>query len=150
MPVRELPPLLGTRHFRVLIGRSDIGFCEVGRISSETDPALPAEERTHRFATIVLRRALTQSTELYDWRRKVAAGKRDRRAVTIQQLDSAGGTIVNAWRLDGAWPCRWSGPSFNAVGNDLAIEELELCFDDVVWLEEPSKPSRSRTKTEGA
>jgi hypothetical protein len=36
------------------------------------------------------------------------------------------------------------------VGNDVAIEELELCFDDVVWLEEPSKPSRSRTKTEGA
>jgi hypothetical protein len=145
MPVRELPPLLGTRHFRVLIGRTDVGFCEVGRISSETDLALPADERAHRFATVVLRRALTQSTELYDWRMKIAAGKRDRRAVTIQQLDSAGGTIVNAWRLDGAWPCRWSGPSFNAVGNDLALEELELCFDDVVWLQAPDN-----APTEGA
>ena len=151
MPVGE-PPLLGTSHFRVLIGRREVGFCEVSRITSTTDVALPPEERAPRFETVVLRRALTQSTELYEWRRKIAAGKRDRRAVTIQQLDSAGGAIVNAWRLEDAWPCRWSGPAFDAAGNDIAFEELELCFDDVVWLEEaePSKPSRSRTKTQGA
>ena len=150
MPVRE-PPLLGTSHFRVLIGRREVGFCEVSRITSATDVALPPEERAPRFETVLLRRALTRSTELYDWRRKIAGGKRDRRDVTIQQLDAAGGEIVNAWRLEGAWPCRWSGPAFDAMGNDVAIEELELCFDDVVWLEEePSKPSRSRTKTQGA
>jgi hypothetical protein len=27
------------------------------------------------------------------------------------------------------------GPEFNALGSDLAYEELELAFDDVVWLE---------------
>jgi hypothetical protein len=151
MPVRE-PPLLGTSHFRVLIGRREVGFCEISRITSATDVALPPDERAPGFETVVLRRALTQSTDLYDWRRKIATGKRDRRAVTIQQLDSAGGEVVNAWRLEGAWPCRWSGPAFDAAGNDIAFEELELCFDDVVWLEEPepSKPSRSRTKTQGA
>lgn len=149
MPVRE-PPLLGTSHFRVLIGRREVGFCEISRISSGTDVVLPPDECAPRFETVLLRRALTQSTELYDWRRNIAAGKRDRRAVTIQQLDSAGGQIVNAWRLEDAWPCRWSGPSFDAAGNDIAIEELELCFDDIVWLEEPAKPSRSRTKTQGA
>lgn len=149
MPVQE-PPLLGTSHFRVLIGRREVGVCEVGRISSETDVTLPPGERAPSYDTVVLRRALSQSTELYDWRRKIVAGKHDRRAVTIQQLDSAGGEIVNAWRLDGAWPCRWSGPAFDAAGNDIAMEELELCFDDVVWLAEPSKPSRSRTKTQGA
>ena len=151
MPVGE-PPLLGTSHFRVLIGRREVGFCDVSRITSATDVALPPEERAPSFETVVLRRSLTQSTELYDWRRNIVAGKRDRRVVTIQQLDSAGGEIVNAWRLEGAWPCRWSGPAFDAAANDVALEELELCFDDVVWLEEaePSKPSRSRTKTQGA
>jgi phage tail-like protein len=148
MPVRELPPLLGTSHFRVLIGRQELGFAEVSPITSETC------EAEHRFDAVVLRRALTQSTELYDWRRKIVAGKRDRRAVTIQQLASAGGEVVNAWRLDGAWPRKWSGPSFNAAGNDVAMEEIELCFDDVVWLQEPEKPSRPtsrpRRKTEGA
>ncbi len=154
MSVRELPPLLGTSHFRVLIGAREFGFSEVGRLSSETDLTIAPPERSHRFETVVLRRALTRSTELYDWRRKIISGKGDRRPVTIHQLDAAGGGIVNSWRLEGAWPCRWSGPTFNAAGTDVAIEELELAYDDLVWLAEPaqprSNPSRSRKKTEGA
>lgn len=128
MPSREPPPLHGTSHFRVLIGRRELGFSEVGPLSSLTD-----DGQAHGFAAVVLRRALTGSTELYDWRRAVAAGKRDRRQVTIHQLASAGGEIVNSWRLEGAWPRRWSGPSFDAAGNDVAMEELELCFDDLIW-----------------
>ena len=154
MPVRELPPLLGTSHFRVLIGRRELGFSEVGRLSSETDLTLPPEERSHGFETVVLRRALTRSTELYDWRRRITSGKNDRRLVTIHQLDAAGGGIVNSWRLEGAWPCRWSGPAFNAAGNDIAMEELELAYDDLVWVAEPEtpppKPPRSRKQSEGA
>ena len=144
MPSRELPQLLGTSHFRVLVGRREIGFAEVSRLSSTTD-----EERVHRYETVILRRALTQSTDLYDWRRRIASGRNDRRAVTIQQLDAAGGTVVNAWRLDGAWPCRWSGPSFDASATAVATEELELAYDDLVWLQ-PEETPRSRTKTQGA
>jgi phage tail-like protein len=154
MPSLELPPLLGTSHFRVLIGRRELGFSEVSRLSSETDSALAPDGRSQRFETVVLRRALSGSTELYDWRRRIMGGKNDRRPVTIQQLDSAGGAVVNSWRLEGAWPCRWSGPSFDAAGNEVAIEELELAYDDLVWLTEPakppSKPSASRKQTEGA
>src|SRR3954462_10073222 len=153
MPPRELPPLLGTSHFRVLIGRRELGFSEVGRLSSATDCTLPPAEQAHRFETVVLRRALSQSTELFDWRMKIVRGRNDRRPVTIQQLDAAVGRIVNAWRVEAAGPCRWSGPSFNAMGNDVAIEELELAYEELVWLAEPSPPkptSRSRTKSEGA
>ena len=153
MPSLELPPLLGTSHFRVLIARRELGFSEVGRLSSETDPTLPPKERSHRFETVILRRALTRSTELYDWRRSIVGGKDDRRQVMIHQLESAGGGIANSWRLERAWPCRWSGPSFNATGNDVAIEELELAYDDLVWLAQPEKPpskSRSRKPTQGA
>jgi hypothetical protein len=139
MPPRDLPPLLGTSHFRVLIGRRELGFSEVGRLSSATDWALSADEQVHRFETVVLRRALSQSTELYDWRMKIVGGRNDRRPVTIQQLDAAGGKIVNSWRLEGAWPCRWSGPAFNAVGNEVAIEEIELVYEELVWLTEPNK-----------
>jgi phage tail-like protein len=83
----------------------------------------------------VLRRALTSSTELYDWRRHIVDGRDDHRDVTIRQLSAPGGKAVHAWRLVGAWPCRWSGPSFNALSNDIAWEELELMFDDLVWLD---------------
>ena len=58
MPAREPPPLYRTSHFRVLIGKRELGFAEVGPLSSGTDLALPPEERAHYFETIVLRRAL--------------------------------------------------------------------------------------------
>jgi phage tail-like protein len=87
----------------------------------------------------VLRRALTTSTELYDWRRLIVAGKDDRRDVTIRQLSAPGGKIVNSWRLVRAWPCRWSGSAFDAMNNDIAYEELELTFDDLIWLDHNPK-----------
>jgi phage tail-like protein len=136
MPDRELEPLLRTSYFRVLIDERELGFAEVGRLTSETDLARPAGERPHRFETVVLRRALTRSAELYDWRRRIVDGSDDRREVTIHQLAAPEGEIANSWRLVGAWPCRWSGPAFDALDSSIAYEELELAFDDVVWLEQ--------------
>jgi phage tail-like protein len=133
MSARELEPVLGTSHFRVLIGRREVGFAQVGRVTSATDPAETPDARGHRFDTIVLRRALTGSTELYEWRRRVLEGKDERRDVTIHQLDGPGGNVANSWRLVRAWPCRWSGPAFDALATGIAFEELELAFEDVVW-----------------
>jgi phage tail-like protein len=134
MPSRDDDPLLRVSSFEVLIGDLELGFAEVSRLSSDTDVAEPQDRRTHLFATVVLRRALTSSTELYDWRRLIVDGKDDRRDVTIHQLSAPGGEVVNSWRLVQAWPCRWSGPAFDAMSNDIAFEEVELTFDDLVWL----------------
>lgn len=140
MAAREPEPLLGTSHFRVRIGRRELGFCDVGRLSSATEWLDPGEKPRHRFETIVLRRALTRSQELYEWRRRIVAGRYDRREVTISQLDGPRGEVVNSWRLVRAWPCRWSGPAFDAGQTGLAYEELELAFDDLVWL--PDNPTQ--------
>jgi hypothetical protein len=154
MPDDEPGALLGTSHFRVLIGREELGFAEVTRLVSVTDLEAPPEERGNRFETVVLRRALSPDRELYDWRRRIVDGTDDRRQVTIHQLESAGGRIVNSWRLVRAWPCRWSGPDFNAQASDVAIEELELAFDDLVWLKARPRPkprgARSLPTTQGA
>jgi phage tail-like protein len=123
---REVEGLLGTSNFRVLIGDRELGFSTVSRLTSGT-----LDEQ--QFAPVVLRRALSRSTELYEWRRAVAAGKDDRRDVTIQQLDRPGGEVVNVWRLVRAWPVRWSGPVFDALDAGIACEELELAFDDLTW-----------------
>jgi len=136
---REPEPLLRISCFDVLIGTRELGFAEIGRLISETGVSTHPDRPVHRFATVVFKRALTSSTELYDWRRLIVEGKDDRRDVTIRQLSAPGGQIVNAWRLTRAWPCRWSGPGFNAMSNDIAYEEIELIFDDIVWLEHKPK-----------
>jgi phage tail-like protein len=142
MPAREPEPLLRTSYFNVLIGERELGFAEITGLTSVTDPPTPVRELQHRFETVVLRRALTRSTELYDWRRHIVDGQDDRRDVTIQQLEAPGGEVANSWRLTAAWPCRWSGPAFNALDNSVAHEELELAFDDLVWV-------ASKTTTKG-
>ena len=63
--------------------------------------------------------------------------------MTIRQLVRARRSkIVNAWRLERAWPSRWSGPAFDAMSNDIAYEELEIAFDDLVWLDAPPHQSQ--------
>ncbi len=145
MTEHEPAALLGTSHFRVLIGREELGFAEVSPLSSEVDP-----ETGEGFAHVVLRRALTRDTTLFDWRRAVADGKRDRRTVTIHQLERAGGRTVNTWRLVRAWPCRWSGPALNALESGLAFEEIELAFDDLVWVRPRPPRRRPRPTSQGA
>lgn len=146
MPEHEAVALLGTTDFRVLIGREELGFCEVGPLSSQTDL-----ETGEDFAHVVLRRALSRDTTLFDWRRAIADGVDDRRSVTIQQLEHAGGRIANSWRLVRAWPCRWSGPALNALESGIAFEELELAFDDLVWMRPRApRPRRPRPTSQGA
>jgi phage tail-like protein len=141
MATGEGEPLLRVDAFEVLIGDRELGFAQVGALSSETDLEGDDPGR-NRFATVVLRRAITTSSELFDWRRAIVAGKDDRRDVTIRQLSAPGGKAVNAWRLVGARPVRWSGPAFDALHADIAFEEIELAFDDLVWL-------ASRTRIRG-
>jgi len=147
MPEREAAALLGTSHFRVLIGREELGFAEVSPLSSEVDP-----ESGEQFAHVVLRRALSRDTTLFDWRRAIVEGKNDRRTVTIHQLELAGGRIANSWRLVRAWPYRWSGPALNALESGVAFEEVELAYDDLVWVRRrPPRPSRRpRPTSQGA
>lgn len=108
---------LGTGHFRVVVGERELGFAEVGPLSAGGMPA-----------TIVLRRALTRSPELFEWSRRD-----DRREVRIEQLDGPGGEIANAWTLVGAHPLRWTGPRFDAIAGGIAFEELELAYEDIRW-----------------
>jgi phage tail-like protein len=145
MPGRRDAPLLRISAFEVRIGKRDVGFAEVSRLSSESVEAASADgagRDVPHFASVVLRRALSTSTDLYDWRRSIVDGKADRRDVTISQLSGPGGRPVNTWRLVGAWPARWSGPAFDARSGEIAFEEIELRFDDLVWL-------RSDTSTTG-
>lgn len=134
MPSRLPDALLRINCFEVFIGDREIGVAEVSRLTSETEVAGLPDRPVHRFAPVVIKRALTGSTELYEWRRRVVNGKDDRRDVTIRQLSAPGGAVVNAWRLTRAWPRRWSGPAFDAMKNDVACEELELTFEDLIWL----------------
>ena len=132
MPRRDAEPLLRTSYFQVLIDDRELGFAEITPLTSRTEVDA-AEGARHGFDTVILRRAVTRSTELYEWRRRIAEGADDRRTVRIEQLEAPGGPVANSWTLVDAWPCRWSGPAFDAQSSAIAVEELELRFENLVW-----------------
>jgi phage tail-like protein len=130
----KLSPPYSSAHFRVLIGATEIGFCHITRLQASDGGASPggASDATPP-PSVILRRAITQSKDLYRWRERAAAGKRERRTVTIHQCDPTGKTILNTWVLHGCRPVRWSGPEFNALASDILWEEVEICCERLEW-----------------
>jgi len=126
-------PIL-TRNFRVIIDGVEIGFAVISQLAS-ISAEMPVRGRAkiaHRYANVVLRRALGRDRRLFAWRESIMAGKRDRRRVEIRQLDD-NFEPVSSWILEAAWPCRWAGPLFDANAAGIAMEEIELAFDKLIW-----------------
>ena len=84
-----------------------------------------------------IRRALDQSQALFTWRSAVVAGQPDTRDVMIQLLDSPGGQPMLAWMLYDAWPLSWSGPVLDALQPGVALEQAELAYARLQWLNHP-------------
>ncbi len=83
-----------------------------------------------KYSNIVLKWGLTDDADLYKWHREVIKGNIQRKNGSIILLDRQGNEKVR-WNFINAWPSKWDGPDFNAEGNDVAIETLELAHEGV-------------------
>lgn len=83
-----------------------------------------------KFANITLKRGYTSDRRLYDWFEDVMTGRTEkiRKDISVVQLDMAGQETLR-WTLYNAFPVKYTAPAFNAKGNDLAIESLELAYE---------------------
>jgi phage tail-like protein len=82
-----------------------------------------------QYGEVTLRYGLTDSPELWRWFTTAIEGNVDRRHVSIILLDSGGTKPVMKWDLLDAWPSRWRGAPLDALGQEVAIEELTLVFE---------------------
>ncbi len=81
-----------------------------------------------KYFNIILKRGFTGSMELYNWRKSVISGQIERKNFAIVLIDEKR-QEMSRWVFRNAWPCRMSGPDLNAKGNEVAIEELEICHE---------------------
>ena len=86
-----------------------------------------------KYSNITLKWGTTDDRELYDWHRQWVTGDpaAKRKNGSIVLLDRQGQEKLR-WNFVNAWPAKWTGPSFNAEGNDVAIETLELAHEGLV------------------
>ncbi|MFC4808127.1 phage tail protein [Paenibacillus sp. GCM10023250] len=81
-----------------------------------------------KYGNITLKWGQTDSLDLYNWHKEAIAGSIQRRNLSIIVVDEAGNDKAR-WDFVGAWPTKYDAPDFNAKGNEIAIESIEIVHE---------------------
>lgn len=125
-------------------GGSDATLCQ-GAFSELTGLEATMEPRTIReggrnwgsvqrpgvvnFATVVLKRGITRSRDLWWWFELLGQGGYvNRLKAEIEIRDSAGARVMG-WTLRRALPVKFKAADLNAKGTDVGIEELHIVHE---------------------
>ncbi len=86
-----------------------------------------------KYGNVTLKWGMTASTTFYDWVIGISDGSMkdgDReKDVTIELYDDANSTVLASWKLEKAWPSKYTAPDFNASSSEIAFESIELvCY----------------------
>ena len=119
-------------------GLARAGFRECSGLDASQDP-IEYREGTeglttrklpglNKYSNITLKWGMTDDAEMWEWRKKAMTGKIERKNGSIVLLDDTGAEKMR-WNFREAWPTKWTGPSFNATGNEVAIETLEIAHE---------------------
>jgi phage tail-like protein len=114
------------------------GFREASGLDSSQDP-IEYREGTdplhakklpglNKSSNISLKWGITDDAQLWEWRKKSIDGKVERKNGSIVLYNDAGEEKIR-WNFMEGWPTKWTGPSFNATGNEVAIETLEIAHE---------------------
>lgn len=130
--------------FRLEIDQiTQAGFREVTIADSSQDPIEYREGHeaptVHKlpglikYGNVSLKWGITDSMELYEWRKLVQDGnmKKARRNIAIVLQDDEGNDKAR-WEINEAWPTKYAAPDLNATGSDIAIETLEIVHEGMV------------------
>lgn len=86
------------------------------------------------FATVVLKRGMTSTRDLWKWFSTVATGGYAHRMdVEVDMQDAAGKTVLT-WGLQACMPVKFKAADLNAKGSEIAIEELHLVHEGLTLL----------------
>lgn len=83
------------------------------------------------YSPVRLSFGLTDSSTLFKWVKKSAAGEPERKNVSVIMMRNDGVTEATRWELIDAWPTKWEAAPLNAMGEMVAIASLELVYEDL-------------------
>jgi phage tail-like protein len=83
-----------------------------------------------KYGNVTLKWGMTDSLDLYNWRKLVEEGKTDeyRRNMAIILMNEQA-QQVGRWEFSAAWPSKYDAPDLNAAGNEIAIESIEIVHE---------------------
>lgn len=134
--------------FKVEIGGVMVaGFSEVSgfdatidvveyREGDAVDPTPRKQPGLVKYTNISFKRGVIDAVEFFTWIDEINKGQIsvERKVVTVQLYNDED-TVVAAWQLLRAWPCKYTGPELKGMSSDIAIESLEFAHEGLVRLE---------------
>ncbi len=83
-----------------------------------------------KWEDITLKRGITSSMDIWDWRKQVEDGDVDsaRRDGSIIMFDQQLSEVAR-WNFERAWPLKVSGPSPKTDSNEIGVEELVITHE---------------------
>ena len=83
-----------------------------------------------KYGNLTLKWGITDSLELYEWRKLVEQGKTKdaRRNLAVILMDEEG-NAASRWEFAEAWPSKYDAPDMDGKGNDVAVETLEIVHE---------------------
>jgi phage tail-like protein len=86
-----------------------------------------------KIPDVTLKRGVIGATDLYEWINDIKDGSQEAlRTVRIQLMSEDRASVAVTWTLINARPMKYTGPSLNGKGNEVAIEELVLACEDML------------------
>lgn len=85
-----------------------------------------------KFDPITLERGMSEDTDMWDWASKIFSIDETSheqvkyRANVKIKLKGRNGAVVKAWEIPNAWISRYETGEFDAMGNNVMIETIEL------------------------
>jgi phage tail-like protein len=135
------PEILPANRFYVEIGKQVQGtFLDLSGLTATTETMKVKEGGNNSwvtqlpirttFSNVTLKRGFDLTSEFWDWYKASISGKVERRSISIILYTTEHpSTPRKRWNVFGAYPVKWTGPTFNAKSNEFATESLELAYD---------------------
>jgi len=145
-PVQRDAPY-AAHNFQVIVnGISDDGaavsgaFTEISGLEVEINPieyrngnediTVRKQPGLKTQTNLTCKRGATGHVDFWNWIKSALDGDIQRAEGAIV-LNDENQVEVMRWNFSRGWPCKYTGPSFNAANNEIAMETLEICIEEL-------------------
>jgi phage tail-like protein len=84
-----------------------------------------------KYTNLTCKRGATGHVEFWNWIKRSLDGQVQRADGSIILQDETQVEVMR-WNFSRGWPCKYTGPTFNAASNEIAIESIEICIERLV------------------
>ncbi|MBW2937635.1 phage tail protein [Aureisphaera sp. CAU 1614] len=89
-----------------------------------------------KYGNVTMKRGVfVNDNAFWNWHKEISMNTIKRRTVLIKLLDENGAVTIQ-WQLNNAWPTKITSTDLKSDGNEVAIDTLELAYEQIIISDE--------------